>query len=478
MTNIVFFESRGGQPVMRPATRTDDGIAEAPSARHDGGTAARILFVGESVCLAHVGRPALLARWAREAGHDVAFACGPAFAGAAREEGLDPIPLQTIDLKILYRRLDEGRFFYARENLDAYVEAERALLARVKPDLVVGDFRLTLSVSAALAGVPMLSLINAHWSPGHPCRFPAPRAGIFRRLPLALREPLFALGRPLGYGLFARPLDNLRRRHGLAPLGDLRELYTAGDYCAYLDLPELVPLRRVPAGHFYLGPLAWTPRAARPVRLDGLDPRRPLAYVSMGSSGDEGLLPGVLGALAAAGFNVVLSGIEHARAEAWRQSVPGLNGRLLAARRMDPGPALARAAVTVCHGGSGTVYQSLARGVPVLSLPHNPDQGLVAQSVEAAGAGRTLHPDRFRTGTFKEMVTIHLNGGRGGLSRRAGALSMSIGAWDVRGRWSRWLAAFAARLDAGRSHSRAARSARQIGMADAALAGRMAAGRR
>ena len=39
------------------------------------------------------------------------------------------------------------------------------LIRRIEPDVVVGDFRLSLAVSAPMAGVPYIALANAYWSP-------------------------------------------------------------------------------------------------------------------------------------------------------------------------------------------------------------------------------------------------------------------------------------------------------------------------
>src|SRR5262249_39124915 len=84
----------------------------------------RIRFVGEAASLAHVGRPALLARWAGEAGHDVWFACGPAYADIACREGLRPLPLPTIPSTSFYGRAARGQFFYTTEELETYIQAE------------------------------------------------------------------------------------------------------------------------------------------------------------------------------------------------------------------------------------------------------------------------------------------------------------------------------------------------------------------
>ena len=49
--------------------------------------------------------------------------------------------------------------------------------------------------------------------------------------------------------------------------------------------------------------------------------------------------------------------------------------------------ACARAALVICNGGSATVYQALAAGVPVLGLPGNLDQFLMMHFVRSFGAG-------------------------------------------------------------------------------------------
>jgi UDP:flavonoid glycosyltransferase YjiC (YdhE family) len=352
--------------------------------------APRILFVGESVSLAHVGRPVVLARWARDAGYDVHFACGNAFADVAAEEGFSQHRLETIDPRTFYVRLGAGKFFYTTDELDAYVPAELKLIEEVKPDLVVGDFRLTLDISTRLSGVPLLSLNNAHWSPAAACRFPPPNAGIFKILPSGLRDSLFSMLRPIAFKTFARPLDVVRRKYGLPSLHDFRQHYTAGKFCAYMDLPELSSIDAMPEGHFFLGPVVWEPQDAAHSFSQGSCSARPLAYVTLGSTGEARLLPAVLTSLLSHGCDIALSGVLPNQLQELNRSIPGLRDRCFGAPLIRPRDVLDRAVVTVCHGGSGTVYQSLAAGVPLLCLPGNPDQCLVSSAVTEAGAGLTI----------------------------------------------------------------------------------------
>jgi UDP:flavonoid glycosyltransferase YjiC (YdhE family) len=390
-----------------------------------------------------------MARWARESGAEVHFACGARHASVARSEGLEPVVIETVAPEAFYSRLSRGRFFYRLEELQRYLRAELELIARVNPDLVVGDFRLTLPLSAQLAGVRCLSLANAHWSPAAPRELSAPEGGPFGALPGFARRALFAAISPLAYRLFAAPLDRLRRSVGLAPLRDFREHYVAGDGCAYLDLPELFPafgIRHsafgtaavpkaesrqpkadVPAGHFFLGPVLWQPRGLPEPELGSLGLERPLAYVSTGSSGSARHLPETLRALLAGGFDLAISGLGDSEQAGLRARLPALAGRSVMGRLFAPERVLARARLVVCHGGSGTVYQALTAGVPVLCRPENQDQHLVTRAVEAAGAGMCLDPRHI------EEQLVGLAGGR--CAPEARRLSDAIRRHDTRRRW-------------------------------------------
>ncbi|MFH1021892.1 MAG: hypothetical protein V1809_00710, partial [Planctomycetota bacterium] len=182
----------------RWATTGSESIAKKPTRK-------RILFIGEAVSVSHVARPVVLAKWAKSAGYDVVFACGKAYSRVARTEGLNPEEIVTISPELFYKRLSRGQFFYTEAELKAYVEAERELIARIKPDLVVGDFRLTLAISTRLAGIPHLNLMNAHWSPGRERRLPPPQSGIWGYMPSVVRNALFRLIEPIAFKQFGKP---------------------------------------------------------------------------------------------------------------------------------------------------------------------------------------------------------------------------------------------------------------------------------
>lgn len=333
--------------------------------------------MAEAVTLAHVGRPAALAAGLDPQRFEVHFAASPRFDAL-----LGPLPhtrhdLDSIPTSQFLDALDRGAPVYSPDDLRSYVLADRKLLADVGPDVVVGDFRLSLSVSARLAGVPYATITNVYWSSVARQRFPLPELPLTRTLGVRAAGIVFPLARPVAFALHTRPLNRVRREHGLGSLGpDLRRTYTDADRVLFADAPELTPPHTLAPGHEFLGPVLWEPAAAAPALPDD----RPLVYVTLGSSGRGRLLNAVVRTLAGLPVTVVVASASA--------GLPDPLPRNVIAADYLPGTALARrAALVVCNGGSPTVHQALSAGTPVLGLAGNMDQHLSMRSVTTAGVG-------------------------------------------------------------------------------------------
>jgi UDP:flavonoid glycosyltransferase YjiC (YdhE family) len=264
--------------------------------------------VAENVTLAQVVRLVTLAQSLDERHYEVHFACSRFDELVFEHTSFRRWHISTIPRTVVDRALASGRRLYERSTLRRYVQEETRLLAEVRPDLVVGDFRQSLAVSAPLARVPYANLINAYWSP-YAVRdaFPLPDHPIVRLLgePLAARH--FPRAVPWFFDYFARPLNDLRREHGLPRIGSLPEVLTYGDYTLYPDTPELAPTRNLPSGHRYLGPVPWSPALEPPGWWSDPQVSRECVYVTLGSSGNIDVLPTIIEALQDLSLTVMLS---------------------------------------------------------------------------------------------------------------------------------------------------------------------------
>jgi len=358
----------------------------------------KILFVAEAVTLAHVGRPLALAGALDREQYEVHFACAERYGFAFEGADLVRWPLHSISNKQFLQALADGKPVYDAATLSGYVEQDLQLLRQVQPDVVVGDFRLSLSVSARLAGVPYISLINAYWSPYVDQKYIVPSLPLTRFLPIPLANALFNLVRPLAFALHTIPLNKVRRQHGLASLGwDLNRIYSDADYTLYADVPDLFPPHDLPASHAFIGPVLWSPPLPVPDWWDQLPAERPLVYVTVGSSGQGALLPAVLQALAGLPVTVLAATVGMVKLA----DVPD-NARV--AEFLPGEEAARRSALVICNGGSPTSHQALAAGVPVVGIAGNLDQFLNMQGIVAAGAGALLRADRFDGAALKQAV--------------------------------------------------------------------------
>lgn len=360
----------------------------------------KILFVVENVTLAQVVRLLVLARGLDPARYEVHFACSR--FDDLLFDNVDVIrhELYTVGGPHVEKALKDGKRLYEVKTLKRYVADELALLEKVRPDLVVGDFRLSLGISAPAFGVPLATLINAYWSPYavRPNGFPVPDHPIVKLLGLEMAAKYFPKAIPKVFAHFAAPINSVRKKYGLAPIGSLLEVLTYGDHVLYPDVPGITPTEQLPTNHHYLGPVIWSPEVTLPDWWSELEPNRPTIYVTLGSSGDTSVLPQVMQVLGDVPATVLLTSAGR--------DLPGPIPPNTRVAPFLPGHLAARrSALVVCNGGSTTGYQALQEGVPVVGVASNFDQYLATQAIEAVGAGALVRAGLISVESVRGAVT-------------------------------------------------------------------------
>lgn len=261
----------------------------------------------------------------------------------------------------------------------------REAIAQRRPDVVVHDI-LTLApaLAAELEGIRTATLI--------PHLFPVTAPG-FPPYSIGARLPATHAGR-LFWGMFERPLEtglrqgrdelnDTRRRLGLEPLERLHGGLSPS-LCLVATFPQLEYPREWPPAVHVVGPMLWEPPAPAVAPPPG---SAPLVVVAPSTSHDPGqrLLRTALNGLR--GLHVrVLASLD-------RRPVPKpirASSRARLVNWMSYADAMSLASLVICHAGHGTVARALARGVPVLAVPHSGDMAENAARLDWAGLGLRL----------------------------------------------------------------------------------------
>ena len=362
-------------------------------------TKRRVLFIGEAATLAHVVRPFVLAQSLDQKLYEVIFACDPRYNKLLGDMPFPWRPIRSIPSEQFLCNVAAGRPLFDVASLRDYVAEDLALLRECKPDLIVGDMRLSLAISAPLTNTCYMAICNAYWSPYARQRFPVPDTPLIRFIGVLAAQVLFRLVRPLAFAYHALPVNRVRREHGLPSIGlDPRSVHSWGDYTLYPEIPELVPTFDRPDNHVYLGPLLWSPAVGHPEWWDTIPRDRPLIYLTMGSSGKGSLLDLCLQALA----DLPVYTIAATASQFDLSKVPA---NAFVADYLPGEEAASLANLVICNGGSPTTQQALAAGKPVLGLPSNMDQFLNMEAVARLGAGEFIRAGRAQLSAVRAAVT-------------------------------------------------------------------------
>lgn len=175
-------------------------------------------------------------------------------------------------------------------------------------------------------------------------------------------------------------VNPIRQEKALAPLKSAFELYDA-DRVLLSDLPELFPgLSKNLPGHFsFCGPIFWSPKRAIPKHIRGLSG---FSLISMGSTGKRPIDDVFLKSLRAFTKSEHLIYAGHKANELKILSELDHAFKFLPLNRM-----LENADAVVTQGGSGSTYQALSQGVPIIAFPTHLNQQTLGHVVENAGLG-------------------------------------------------------------------------------------------
>jgi UDP:flavonoid glycosyltransferase YjiC (YdhE family) len=400
----------------------------------------RILIFAEAVTLAHVARPIALARILRELGHEVCIAAAPTADRWLEGEDVARWHIDSISSSQFLRALALGVPAYDAATLKRYVEDDLRAISAWSPDIVMGDFRLSLYISTRLARKPYGAIANAYWSRRYWSHPDSPSLVPLDWLPRAIADRLFAVAYPIAFSLHAIAFTRVCNAFGMTSPGpDIRDIYTASDATAFADVERFYEPGAAPAHEpVFIGPLAWEPTGSD--SLPAFPEGRPIVFVALGSSGATKLLAPVVEALAALPVRCIV-------ATGSKPSAPMPANCIHSAAFVPYAAACSPASLVLCNGGAPATYIALAHQAPVIGITSNLDQVLNMRTVERLGAGRAIPANRLRRGVVADHVTRVL------AMPEAGQSASAASRWIMKSGCRTAIAAWLGRLSAPKTGS-------------------------
>jgi UDP:flavonoid glycosyltransferase YjiC (YdhE family) len=364
---------------------------------------ARIVAMPDGNFLSHTSRVLEVALQLRSLGHDVTFAASGEYTRLATDKAFEVEPVDTLDPEHTLACSRSGRVnWWDLPQLQQHVEADREIFRKLRPDLVLGDFRLSLATSAELEDIPYAVILNGSWTDYYTARVRAPEHLVVTRI-LGRRLTTWLLPSVKRHILQAdaRPFRKLRAQLGLEPRGNMWDQWR-GDITLIADTPEYAPTEDLPDSFHYIGPIVWEPDVAVPEWLDELDPERPVLYVTMGSTGNPKFFHDVVELFAGSDYQCMLT-------LAGLTSLPSVPDNFFVCDYAPGSVLMQKADVAICQGGNGTIYQAMRAGVPLIGVPTMHDQEFNLDRVVELGVGLHLSELSFRPEHLQRAVETVLS---------------------------------------------------------------------
>jgi len=330
--------------------------------------------------LAETGRAVLVAkRYMEKGGKAIFFSHGGKYEKLAKNIGCKIIRVKPIYTEEFiedlwkYSRFEKRGAPFSYNILKEHVEAEINAYRRTDVELVVTTNNFPCTISARVAGIPLISI--APKVIGRFTKYPDDAEMIFTRfLPGSLKLSILNFYYPKSK-TWVRPFNKLAKQYNL-PIFDSSMNINKGDFTFYTDFLELLQLKEtdIKPNESFIGPIFLDELFEKESTNKTIEKqienhiKKPGGSIllTLGSSGTKELFLQILSTLNKTSYNViaVYSSILS------KDEIPSYNDNILL---MNSVPSIKKinemVDLAIIHGGQGTVYTAAYAGKPVIGLP-------------------------------------------------------------------------------------------------------------
>lgn len=329
--------------------------------------------------------------------YEIFFVNSKAYNKFIEEQGYRTFHCEQFDAGYVIERAEQFKFSWLNEkDIERVLTSQVSAIRSLKADIVIGDASPTLRMAAEITQCRYFSLINGYMTPYYSCgRELSARHPVYnylKELPEPLYKMVTAFGERLSMKRIHRPFSKIRKKYGLRKVTSyLAELQ--GDLNMICDLPGLFPQKGLPANYAFTGPLIYHNSHTDNNWLKQLEQRKPVILLAMGSTGNWQKL-NFFNEKQFAWFTIIAAG----------DTERVLYGsHIIRKDFVDLSAVLEISDLMICHGGNGTIYHALLKGVYMLCLTSHFEQEWNVHALERIGYG--MSADHFSA----EDWLIHIN---------------------------------------------------------------------
>lgn len=372
-------------------------------------SAKKILFFVESISYGHIARSLIISQWLRELNPNIVIACPPSSRTIFDQAAFEIEEINITSPAQIYQRLCQGDSMYVKENLLTYFREDDLLIQKIKPQLIISDFRFTALQLAKKYSIPGVAISEVTC---HPSFQP------LGTVPDSLAKPDFAplwlldfisqktpMGKMINKQKIAEisiPYQEASREYGMEILPSFFHYASQGDLCLICDHPDLIPLNSLRSGDIFTGAVLWKREDSLPPELVNLNPEQKIVYISLGTqdSLSTDFLENYIQLLLQENLQVIVSLGKR------NLTVLSQNDNLWVFDFINDSKLLPLVNLMVYPGGAMSTYQGIACGIPLLVLPAHANQHFYAEAIVNQQLGYLLRPSRLN---FKKLTETTLD---------------------------------------------------------------------
>ena len=359
----------------------------------------KILFIADGIALAHAVRIQQLAGYLDENKYDFYMGISSEFSNFMNMENVTYVPIKSLGVKEYQNRLKDisCKHVYDDEVVSMCIESDEEAINLVHPDIVIGDARVSLGIVCRMHNIPYINIVNAYYSVNTLIKTEVPDISPIRYLPKKLVEKSFNEKFKEVNENFVAGYNCEAVKRGLPELANIKELYTNGDYNLFIDTPSLSPVSELRNNEKYIGPVLSFPRQQKPDWWGSIPIDRPIVYCSIGSTGADDKVKRIVKILEKLNVYVIF-------VTAGNECIKRFPENFYVCKYITALDAIAISDLVIFNGGSGTLYQALYLGKPVVALATISDQFYASSEVSNLSVGKIFRYREMKEKTVTEVI--------------------------------------------------------------------------